>query len=83
MARPLPKDIEVQIKGASSRALSLSHLIVGFMLGAAFGFGLAAAMMGDGQSEIPFALGVVVIAAVWFFAARAKKSQPVMTPEQD
>ncbi|WND01580.1 hypothetical protein QGN29_08405 [Temperatibacter marinus] len=76
MARPLPKDVESQIKGAAQRSESLSFLIVGLILGSAFGFGLAAAIFSDDHQEISFLLGFGVVGILWWMSTRAtRKSQ--------
>ncbi len=73
MARPLPKDLEMQIAGTAKNAEAKSWGFMGFALGTAFGFGLGAAFFTAIGGIGFFAVGAGVIGAVWYMASRAGK----------
>jgi len=77
MARPLPKDLEDRIAGVARRSEMRSVGAMGFILGAAFGFGLGASFLSTslpaGVETLVFSVGAGGIAALWFFAGRRHK----------
>lgn len=75
MARPLPKDLERRISGVAKRSEVRSVGVMGFILGTAFGFGLGASFFSVVGGSFFFLIGAVGVAALWFFAARRRKSK--------
>lgn len=73
MARPLPKDVEDRIKGASSKAEWRSGLFMGFVVGTAVGFGVGLNFKDLTSGVSGFAIGLGVVIGVWFLAARARR----------
>lgn len=75
MARPLPKDLEQRIAGTAKRSEIRSVGVLGFILGTAVGYGLASIFQSVQSRSFFFVLGAVMIAALWFYAARRRKNK--------
>lgn len=72
MARPLPKDLENEIKGAASKSESRSSFVVGLIIGGIIGFAIAASLFGAFGGTFFFMLGALGVGALWYVAARRK-----------
>lgn len=73
MARPLPRDVENQIKEASGRAQWRSGLFTGLVIGSALGFGIGVSMTISLSQEWAFVLGIAAVVLLWGGAARARR----------
>jgi len=72
MARPLPKDLQEEIKGTAQKAEIRSVGAVAFGLGVAFGFGLSAAIFSDTIKGAYFPVGAGIVALFWFLSTRRR-----------
>ncbi len=80
MARPLPKDVEAQIAGVARRSEIRSALVMGFMIGTAFGVGLGAVIFRSSDTSWLFAGGAGVLGLVWLLMAWQGRRVKVREP---
>ncbi len=73
MARPLPKDLEQEIAGAAKRAEVRSVAVFALIVGVIIGFGLGSTYSDAVDGSYVFIIGVAVVAALWFLAARRSR----------
>ncbi|MCJ9429260.1 hypothetical protein [Kordiimonas marina] len=71
MAKPLPDDM-AHVAQNARRAEIRSVAVMAFIVGGAVGFGLGRGFPSADGSHYTFFFGVLVVAALWFLAARRR-----------
>ncbi len=76
MARPLPKDVELQIAHTAKRSEIRSVAVFAFILGGIAGFGVAASIFSEmSNSKVPFLIVAFAVASFWAFSVYRRKKK--------